>query len=132
MEPISSGLSSEQIRELASQYENVESRRSSPASQSSAQSIERGQAIARRGIPNQDVPAYGDCHGTSETPCNPNYPMLAGQHADYRTLQLTLFKQEQRGGTAYAHLMRRVAAGMNSEQMGDVAHYYASLPDPQP
>ena len=130
MEPIAAGLSSEQIRELASHYDSLESRPSSPASQESAQSIERGQAIAQRGIPNQDVPACADCHGPNQTPRNPNYPMLAGQHADYLTLQLTLFKQEQRGGTAYAHLMRRVAAGMNSEQMRDVAYYYASLLSP--
>jgi cytochrome c553 len=130
MEPIAAGLSSEQIHELASYYDRLKlkSHQSSPASQPSAQATERGRAIALRGIPSQDVPACADCHGPSETPHNPNYPMLAGQHADYLALQLTLFKQEQRGGTSYAHLMRRVTAGMNSEQMRDVALYYASLP----
>jgi cytochrome c553 len=130
MEPIAAGLTSEQIRALASHYEHLVSR-TSAASQSSAESIDRGRAIARQGIPNQDVPACAECHGPSETPRSPNYPGLAGQHADYLVLQLMLFKQEQRGGTAYAHLMRRVAAGMNADQMRDVAHYYASLPSPR-
>lgn len=127
MEPIAAVLSSEQIRELASHYENVELPPSSPASQQSAQAIEHGQAIARHGISNQDVPACADCHGPGDTPHNPNYPWLAGQHADYLALQLTLFKQEQRGGTAFAHLMQRVAAGMSAEELLDVSKYYASL-----
>jgi cytochrome c553 len=47
-------------------------------------------------------------------------------------LQLTLFKNQQRGGTANAHLMRRVAPGLTVEQMKEVALYYASLPSPSP
>jgi cytochrome c553 len=53
--------------------------------------------------------------------------VLAGQYADYLVLQLELFKKEHRGGSAYAHLMRPVAAGLTAEQMRDVALYYESL-----
>ena len=48
------------------------------------------------------------------------------------TVQLTLFKKQQRGGTANAHLMRRVAHGLTAEQMKDVASYYESLPPTNP
>jgi cytochrome c553 len=54
--------------------------------------------------------------------------MLAGQYASYLILQLELFKKGYRGGSAYAHLMRPVAARLNAEQMRDVALYYESLP----
>jgi cytochrome c553 len=53
--------------------------------------------------------------------------MPLGQYADYFVLQLQLFKAQQRGGSDYAHIMRRVAAGLSLAQMRDVACYYASL-----
>jgi cytochrome c553 len=92
-----------------------------------ASAVERGREIAMSGIPSQRVPACVECHGPSEFPRNPNYPVLAGQYADYLVLQLTLFKNQARGGTAYAHLMRPVAAGLTAEQMRDVAQFYESL-----
>ncbi len=58
---------------------------------------------------------------------NPVYPELAGQYADYLALQLDLFKHARRGGTAYAHIMLQVAAGLTAEQMREVALFYASL-----
>lgn len=95
----------------------------------SASAVERGREIAMQGIPRQRVPACMDCHGPGDLPRNPNYPMLAGQYAEYLALQLTLFKKQIRGGTAYAHLMRPVAAGLTEEQMRDVARFYESLPN---
>ncbi len=89
--------------------------------------IERGRDIAMQGIPSQKVPACAECHGPSDTPRNRNYPTLAGQYAEYLVLQLTLFKKQVRGGSAYAHLMHPVAAGLNAAQMLDVARYYESL-----
>jgi len=127
MEPIAAGLNPEQIRELSRYYGSLMATSPSPAPQQVAPANERGEAIAQRGIPNQGVPACADCHGPSDSPRNPIYPVLAGQHAEYLALQLTLFKQEQRGGTAYSHLMRQVAAGLSEEQIIDVARYYASL-----
>jgi cytochrome c553 len=99
--------------------------------QSSASAIERGREIATRGIPAQRVPACAECHGPSDLRRNPNYPILAGQYAEYLLLQLTLFKEQVRGGTAYAHLMRPVAAGLHPQQMRDVAEYYESLQQQQ-
>ena len=128
MEPIAAGLSREEMRELALYYGSLQEPAPSPPHQDSALAIERGKAIAQRGIPSQRVPSCADCHGPGATRRNPVYPVLAGQYADYLVLQLELFKKEQRGGSAYAHLMRPVAARLTPEQMRDVALYYASLP----
>jgi cytochrome c553 len=98
-----------------------------PPSQEMLPAIQRGEAIARRGIPTRRVPSCVSCHGPGAAPRNPVYPDLTGQYADYLVLQLELFKEQQRGGTAYAHLMRTVAANLTPEQMRDVALYYASL-----
>jgi cytochrome c553 len=140
MEPIAAGLSPEATTELARYYAGLESSLQKqeiiisepnlkPEKQDSKSmpAIERGRAIAMRGIPRQRVPACSECHGPSDHPRNPHYPILAGQYADYLVLQLTLFKKQARGGTAYAHLMRPVAAGLTLEQMRDVALFYESL-----
>jgi cytochrome c553 len=128
MQPIAAGLSQEEMRELAHYYGNLQELSPPRPHQDTTQAIERGKAIANRGIPSQRVPSCVDCHGPGAARRNPVYPELSAQYADYLLLQLVLFKQEHRGGTAYAHLMRQVAAGLTPEQMRDVALYYASLP----
>jgi cytochrome c553 len=125
MQPIAAALSREEMRELARYYASLPE---PPASaQQATAASERGKMIARQGIPSQRVPACAPCHGPGDAPRNPVYPELAGQYADYLVLQLEIFKKNVRGGTAYAHIMRQVAAGLTPEQMREVALYYASL-----
>lgn len=124
MEPIAAGISSKQLRDLARHYAKLKS--SASPSKATQKSIQRGEDIARRGIPQQKVPACADCHDSKGSPMNPLYPALDGQHADYLILQLTLFKQGNRGGTSYAHLMHNVVAGMSVDDIRDVASYFAS------
>jgi len=128
MEPIAAGLSPEEMQALARYYSRLQEASPSALHPDATSAIERGEAIASRGIPHQRVPSCADCHGPGATRRNPLYPNLAGQYADYLVLQLESFKKNVRGGTDYAHIMRRVAAGLTPEQMRDVALYYASLP----
>jgi cytochrome c553 len=128
MEPIAAALSPEAMRDLARYYSDLAQPPSSPRLSQDNPAIERGKQIAEQGIPNQRVPICVECHGPGPDRRNPNYPELAGQYAEYLILQLTLFKKQQRGGTAYAHLMQRVAPGLTEQQMIDVASYYESLP----
>jgi cytochrome c553 len=127
MEPIAAALSVDEVSELALYYSKLPKPLPSSAPQETALAIQRGAAIAQRGIPSQRVPSCVACHGPSTTARNPVYPDHRGQHADYLVLQLELFKEKQRGGTPYAHLMHPVAANLNPDQMRDVALYYASL-----
>lgn len=127
MGPIAAGLSIDEMWELARYYSGLSKRSSSPTAPEAASSIERGRVIAQEGIPSQRVPACVACHGPSDIPRNPIYPALDGQYSDYLMLQLELFKNENRGGTAHAHLMRVVATHLTHEQMRDIALYYASL-----
>ncbi len=131
MEPIAAGLNPEEMRELARYYANLPPEQPSSSSLSppdAASTIALGEAIAQRGIPGQRIPSCAACHGSIAVPRNPLYPELAGQYADYLVLQLMLFKNEDRGGTEYAHIMSRIAARLTPEQMRAVAMYYASLP----
>lgn len=126
MGPIAAGFSVGEMEELARYYSALP-KRPSVLMPEAASSIERGKVIAQQGIPSQRIPACVACHGPSDIPRNPIYPTLAGQYADYLVLQLELFKNESRGGTANAHLMRVVAPRLTSEQMRDVALYYSSV-----
>jgi cytochrome c553 len=126
MEPIAGGLNREEMSEIARYYASLPGARPQASTEDGA-AIERGAAIAQRGIIEQRVPACVSCHGPGRSPRNSVYPVLSGQYADYLVLQLKLFKGEQRGGTPYAHIMHRVAIGLNEEQMRDVARYFASL-----
>lgn len=124
MQPIAASVSAEDIQMLAiyySEQDRVDSK------QPSAAAVERGEIIARQGIPSQGVPACLECHGPADHDHNSHYPRLAGQHRRYLKLQLELFKSGSRGGSEYAHLMRPVANGLTAEQMTDVAGFYASL-----
>jgi cytochrome c553 len=128
MEPIAAGLSREAMREVSRYYASLPGPVPSSPPQDATAAIARGRAIASRGLPSQRVPACVACHGPGVTHRNPVYPALAGQYADYLVLQLELFKKMHRGGSAYARVMRAVAARLTSEQMREVARYYASLP----
>jgi cytochrome c553 len=121
MESVAAELTPAQIRELAAHYARL------PAAPRPGARTARGESIAQRGIPERDVPACAACHGPGATRRNPIFPVLAGQHAEYLALQLTLFQKEERGGTSYAHLMRSAAAALTPEEIRDVAAYYAAL-----
>lgn len=127
MEPNAAGLSAGEMREIALYYTSLPKLPPPLPSQEMLPAVRRGEAIARQGIPTQRVASCVSCHGPGAAPRNPVYPDLAGQYADYLVLQLELFKRQQRGGTAYAHLMHTVAARLTPEQMRDVALYYALL-----
>ena len=127
MAPIAAALNDQEIHEISRYYGDLTTTSPLPLPpQSSA--VERGESIARQGIPSQRVPPCAECHGPAESRRNPAYPKIAGQYAEYLKLQLELFKKGARGGTGYSHLMTRVAAGLTPEQMNDAAVYYASLP----
>lgn len=87
--------------------------------------IALGEALATSGAGERRIPACRHCHGPGAAARNPLYPDLAGQYAQYLTLQINLFKQHARGGTPYAHLMHPVAAALSEEEVHAVTAYYA-------
>jgi cytochrome c553 len=129
MEPIAAGLSEEMIRELADYYARL--RPPSPTKRPAMEAtslLEHGRTIANEGIPGSRVPACVECHGPRGRRMKEAYPSLAGQPAEYLVLQLELFKNGQRGGSSYAHLMEEVAPRLKPEEMRAVAKYFESLP----
>jgi cytochrome c553 len=125
MSGIAANLNDEAMREVAQYYERLPQRAPDPPDDVSA--IERGHAIAVRGVPDREIPACAECHGPSERPKNPAYPALAGQPARYLSSQLQLLQQRRRGGSPYVNLMHVFVDRLEEEQIRAVTRYYSSL-----
>ena len=87
------------------------------ASGAQAADVEKGRAKAEQ--------VCAACHGKDgNTPVDPSYPKLAGQHADYLYESLRAYKTETRKNA----IMGGIAKPLTSAEMRDLAAYYASLP----
>lgn len=62
------------------------------------------------------------CHGPQGNSVNPEWPKLAGQHADYTERQLKLFRDGKRVNA----LMSGMAANLSDQDIADLAAYYAA------
>jgi len=64
------------------------------------------------------------CHNMDGNSTNPEYPKIAGQHANYLYKQLLNFKaQERQNAIMYAQVMR-----LSKQDMQDLAVYYSEQP----
>ncbi len=151
MEPVAGGMTEEEMRELALYFSQstavpglvdadpiaaadttaapaaVFDTTMNPDDEASGDAVARGREIAHRGIPARKVPSCVDCHGPAPARRNAAYPLLGGQYADYIVLQLRLFQERGRGGSAFAHLMHPTTWKLTEGHMRDVAQYYESL-----
>lgn len=125
MEPVAAGLDRETRRRLAEHFSAFE--RKAALERIAPGVRERGEAIARRGVPARKVAACVPCHGPGGGPRNPAYPELAGQYAEYLALQLRLFTEGARGGTVWSDVMEISAHRLEPEEIDDVAAWYGSL-----
>jgi len=65
------------------------------------------------------------CHGADgNKPTGPDFPILAGQHADY--LKKTL--QDYKSGKRNNAIMKGFAAALSTQDMEDLAAWFASQP----
>jgi cytochrome c553 len=124
MEPIAAGLSAPAREAAARYYASLPARRETTAKRSD--DVLRGEAVARRGVPEQEIPSCADCHADGDGPINDAYPRLSGQYAPYIVQQLKLLKARARGGSEYVHLMHSFVDRLTERQIADAAAYFAS------
>jgi cytochrome c553 len=87
-----------------------------------AQDAERGRALA-------EARGCGACHGAAGISAMPGSPSLAGQHTDFTTLHLVLFRE----GVRRVPVMQAAAAGLTDGQIEDLSAHFARLePAPPP
>lgn len=63
------------------------------------------------------------CHGADGNSVNPEWPKLAGQHADYIAKQLADFKKGEERSNA---LMAGMVAGLTEQDMENLGAFYSS------
>ncbi|MCS3404794.1 MULTISPECIES: c-type cytochrome [Pantoea] len=66
------------------------------------------------------------CHGAQGKATTPLYPNLAGQNAAYLNQALHAYKKGERSG-GQAEVMKAFVAGLNDEDMANLAAYYSLL-----
>jgi cytochrome c553 len=64
------------------------------------------------------------CHGEDGMGIAPNYPVLAGQHAEYLAYAL----RQYRGGERKNPIMAPFVANLTDDDIEDLAAWFASLP----
>jgi cytochrome c553 len=65
------------------------------------------------------------CHGADgNTPLQPEYPRIAGQHADYLNKAL----RDYQSGARKNAIMGSQAANLSRQEMQDLASYFSGLP----
>lgn len=95
-----------------------------PGAAKNKDTVELGKKIYRGGIAEKNVPACASCHGPAGGGIPAQYPRLAGQHQDYTTAQLVIFRTDARKNSIE---MSTIAKRMSDDEMKAVADYVAGL-----
>jgi cytochrome c553 len=116
-------LSPEQMRDVSTFYAN---QKIIPDKARNKATIEIGQRIFRAGIAEKNVPACAGCHGPAGAGVAIQYPVLAGQFAEYIEAQLKAFRSGERANDPN-RMMRTTAARLSDAEIKAVADYIAGL-----
>jgi cytochrome c553 len=121
MQGMAAILSDDDIRNVAAFYA---SKQAKPGAATNKDTILLGEKIWRGGIADRKIPACAGCHGPSGAGIPAQYPMMAGQHAEYTKTQLLAFRSGLRANSVP---MTGVAAKMNDKEIEAVSDYIAGL-----
>ncbi|MGJ3262693.1 MAG: c-type cytochrome [Salinarimonas sp.] len=126
MRPVAVGLSEPEMRALAAYYAELPA---GPAAEPAADAdgLALGERVARIGVPERGVPACASCHGPQTSPW---YPLISGQDVRYLALQLEAWRDGDRGGTAFAHVMQTAAERLTDAEIAAVSAWYAAQAAP--
>ena len=116
-------LSPDQMRDVAAYYA---SQKLIPEKAKNKATIELGQKIFRAGIADKGVPACAGCHGPAGAGVPIQYPVLAGQYAEYIEAQLKAFRSGERANDPNKS-MRTTASRLSDLEINAVAGYIAGL-----
>ena len=125
MQEIASQLSSEQIRQLADYYAQLPVHTSPPAQTPDTKLLQRGEEIARNGIPASATAACANCHESTGTKLS-GAPRIAGQTEPYLRRQLTAMRSGGRGFTGPWYPMYAEAHNLSDSDIAGLAAFYSS------
>ena len=116
-------LSEQDMADLAAHFSSL----AGIESVANEENLALGENIYRGGITNAGVAACSACHGPTGVG-NPqaNFPVLAGQNAQYIADQLRYFRSGERANDAN-EMMRGIAHRMTDKEIDAVANYITGL-----
>jgi len=123
MKSIATSLTDQDIADLAAFYEEQGKKAGTAEGQSAPQPSEQVAKLIEQSKCNS-------CHGQNfNTPLDPSYPKLAGQHADYLYVALKAYQTANNPQVGRANpIMMGMAAQLTHAQLKELAQYLASLP----
>jgi len=121
MKPMASTLSDDDMRNVAAFYA---SKTAKPGKSKNPATVALGEKIWRGGIAEKAVPACAGCHGPAGAGVPAQYARLGGQHAEYISNELTLFRSGKRANSPQ---MTTIAARMSDAEIAAVSDYAEGL-----
>lgn len=123
MAGIVAALSDQDMRDLAA-YFATQTRSQGTADETQ---VELGKLVFMGGNSATGVPACAGCHAPNGAG-NPaaRFPSLAGQHAEYVTIQLHAFSKGERANDA-GQMMRNIASKLSDSEIEAVSEYVSGL-----
>ncbi len=121
MKAMASTLSDDDMRNVAAFYA---SKSAKPGESKNPATVDLGKKIWRGGIAEKSVPACAGCHGPTGAGIPSQYPRLGGQHAEYVSGELTLFRS---GARANSPQMMTIAARLSDAEIAAVSDYVEGL-----
>ena len=121
MKPMASMLSDDDMRNVAAFYA---SKSAKPGQSKVKATVDLGQKIWRGGIAEKNVPACAGCHGPAGAGVPAQYARLGGQHAEYVSAELMLFRAGKRANSTQ---MTTIAARMSDAEIAAVSDYVEGL-----
>ncbi|MEJ7686660.1 MAG: c-type cytochrome [Variovorax sp.] len=121
MNGMAATLNDQEMRDIAW---FVASKKQKPGFAKEKDLVALGEKIYRGGIGDRQIPACAGCHSPNGSGIPSQYPRLGGQHADYTSTQLVLFRDNVRLNSPQ---MNGVAAKLNDREIKAVSDYIAGL-----
>ena len=121
MKPMASMLSEDDMRNVAAFYA---SKSAKPGQAKHKETVDLGQKIWRGGIAEKNIPACAGCHGPAGAGVPAQYARLGGQHAEYVSAELGLFRSGKRANSPQ---MTTIAARMSDAEIAAVSDYVEGL-----
>ena len=123
MRGIADSLSDQDIADVAAYYEASGVVAGAAALGNAANGSAKAMALAAKG-------GCASCHGDSfNTPIDPTYPKIAGQHSDYLLVALKAYKTEGNPHVGRGNaIMGSMVKQFSNAELKELAQYIGSLP----
>jgi cytochrome c553 len=121
MKPMASMLSDADMRSVAAFFE---SKKAKPGQSKNPATVALGEKIWRSGIADKQVAACSGCHGPTGAGIPSQYARIGGQHAEYLSAELNLFRSGKRANSPQ---MTTIAAKLSDAEIAAVADYAEGL-----